>query len=125
TRRSSDLLQRTTRRQSLTEAGHAYLSRVRGILQEIEEAERIASAHTRELAGALRLHAPPVLASYAVAPVLAGFRAEHPSIRIEIDVESPREPPIEDYDITLLGTDASFDANVVARTVVETEAILV
>ncbi len=119
------LLQRTTRRQSLTEAGHAYLSRVRGILQEIEEAERIASAHTSELAGVLRVHAPPVLASYAVAPVLAGFRAEHPLIRIELDVESPRDPPIEDYDVTLLGTDASFDANVVARTVVETETILV
>jgi len=119
------LLQRTTRRQSLTEAGHAYLSRVRGILQEIEEAERIASAHTSELAGVLRVHAPPVLASYAVAPVLAGFRAEHPLIRIKLDVESPRDPPIEDYDVTLLGTDASFDANVVARTVVETETILV
>ena len=119
------LLQRTTRRQSLTEAGHAYLSRVRGILQEVEEAESIASAHTSELAGVLRVHAPPVLASYAVAPVLAGFRAEHPLIRIELDVESPRDPPIEDYDITLLGTDASFDANVVARTVVETETILV
>lgn len=119
------LLQRTTRRQSLTEAGHAYLSRVRGILQEVEEAESIASAHTSELAGVLRVHAPPVLASYAVAPVLAGFRAEHPRIRIELDVESPRDPPIEDYDITLLGTDASFDASVVARTVVETETILV
>lgn len=119
------LLQRTTRRQSLTDAGHAYLSRVRGILQEIEEAESIASAHTSELAGVLRVHAPPVLASYAVAPVLAGFRAKHPSIRIELDVESPRDPPIEDYDITLLGTDAGFDANVVARTVIQTEAILV
>lgn len=119
------LLQRTTRRLSLTEAGHAYLSRVRGILQEIDEAESIASAHTSELAGVLRLHAPPVLASYAVAPVIAGFRAEHPRIRIELDVESPRDLPIEDYDITLFGTEASFDANVVARTVVETETILV
>lgn len=119
------LLQRTTRRQSLTDAGQAYLSRVRGILQELDEAESIASAHTQELAGVLRVHAPPVLASYAVAPMLSGFRAQHPGIRIELDVESPRDPPIEDYDITLLGTDAGFDANVVARTVVETEAILV
>lgn len=119
------LLQRTTRRQSLTEAGQAYLSRVRGILQEIDEAEALASAHTRELAGVLRVHAPPVLATYAVAPLLADFRAQHPNIRIELEVESPRDPPIEDYDVTLLGTDASFDADVVARMVIETEAILV
>src|SRR5690606_29500343 len=119
------LLQRTTRRQALTEVGRAYLSRVRGILQEIDEAESIASAHTCELAGVLRVYAPPVLASHVVAPVLAGFRAEHPGIWIELEVLSPRNVPIEDYDVTLLGADASFDADVVARTVVETETILV
>lgn len=119
------LLQRTTRRQSLTDAGQAYLSRLRGILEEIAEAEALASAHTRELAGVLRVHAPPILASHAIAPLLAGFRAQHPSIRIELEVESPRDPPIEDFDVTLLGTDASFDADVVARTVIETDAILV
>jgi DNA-binding transcriptional LysR family regulator len=119
------LLQRTTRRQSLTDAGHVYLSRVREILQEIDEADALASAHTRELAGVLRVHAPPVLASYVVAPMLAGFRASHPDIRIELDVDSLRDLPIEDFDVTLLGTDAGFDADVVARTVIETEAILV
>jgi len=41
------LLQRTTRRQSLTEAGQAYLSRVRSILQDIDEAHAVASAHTQ------------------------------------------------------------------------------
>lgn len=119
------LLQRTTRRQSLTDAGHVYLSRVREILQEIDEADALASAHTRELAGVLRVHAPPVLASYVVAPMLAGFRASHPDIRIELDVDSLRDLPIEEFDVTLLGTDAGFDADVVARTVIETEAILV
>ncbi len=119
------LLQRTTRRQSLTDAGQAYLSRVRGILQEIDEADALASAHTRALAGVLRVHAPPILASYVVAPALAGFRALHPNILIELDVDSPRDPPIEEFDVTLFGTDVSFDADVVARTVIETEAILV
>src|SRR5690606_20160953 len=76
-------------------------------------------------AGVLRVYAPPVLASHVVAPVLAGFRAEHPGIWIELEVLSPRNVPIEDYDVTLLGADASFDADVVARTVVETETILV
>lgn len=119
------LLQRTTRRQSLTEAGESYLSRVRNILQDIDEAHAVTSAHTQELAGTLRLHAPPVLASYVLAPLLASFHQRFPKIVVDIEVETVSEPPIEDYDITLLGTDDQFDGDVVARKVIESEAILV
>ena len=97
------LLQRTTRRLSLTEAGQGYLSRVRNILQDIDEAHAVTSSHTTELAGLLRLHTPPVLASYVIAPLLAEFRRRYPKILIEIEVQSIKEPPIEDFDITLLG----------------------
>jgi DNA-binding transcriptional LysR family regulator len=119
------LLQRTTRRLALTDAGQTYLQRVRNILQDIDEADAVASSQTTELAGLLRLHAPPVLASYVIAPLLAEFRRRHPKIQIEIEVEAAKEPPIEDYDITLLGTDDSFDGDVVARKVIESDAILV
>ncbi|MCC2596633.1 LysR family transcriptional regulator [Pusillimonas sp. MFBS29] len=119
------LFQRTTRRVSLTEAGAAYLERVRQILQDVEEADGIASAHTRELAGRLRVHTQPVLASYVLAPLLSGFRQHHPGIMVDIDVETHREPPIEDYDITLLGVAAGFDADIVARKIIESEVIMV
>ena len=113
------LLQRSTRRLSLTEAGQHYLSRVRNILQDIEEADAVARAHTQELSGLLRVHAPPVLASYVVAPLLAGFRQRYPKILVDIDVETMAEPPVEDFDVTLLGTDDRFDADIVARKVIE------
>jgi DNA-binding transcriptional LysR family regulator len=119
------LLQRTTRRLSLTEAGQQYLSRVRNILSDIDEADAAARHQTQELAGLLRLHAPPVLASYVVAPLLAEFRRNHPKIMIELDVESLRVLPIEDFDITFLGADEGFDGDVIARKVMESEAILV
>ena len=119
------LFQRTTRRVSLTEAGEAYLGRVRQILQDVEEADALASSHTRQLAGRLRVHTQPVLATYVIAPLLKGFRQHYPRIIIDVEVEAYREPPIESFDITLLGTDAEFDANIVARKVVESEVILV
>ncbi len=119
------LLQRSTRRLALTEAGQAYLNRVRPILQDIDEAHEMTRSHTTALAGLLRLHAPPVLASHVVAPLLAEFRRRHPRIRLDIDVETTGEPPIEDYDITLLGTDDRFDGSIVARKVIESEAFLV
>ena len=77
------LLQRSTRRLSLTEAGQAYLERVRGILQEIDEAHAATSASTRELSGLLRLHASPVIASQVVAPLLSGFRQRYPRIHLD------------------------------------------
>ncbi len=119
------LLQRSTRRLSLTEAGQQYLGRVRHILQDIQEAEATAHSQTTELAGLLRLHAPPVLASYVIAPLLAEFRRRHPKIRIELEVEALRELPIEDFDITLIGTEAGFDGDVIARKVLESASILV
>jgi DNA-binding transcriptional LysR family regulator len=119
------LLQRTTRRQALTEAGEAYLLRVRTILRDIDEAEQLASAHTAELAGTLRLHAPPVLASHVIAPRIAGFHARYPGIAIDLTVESRHEPPVEDHDITLFSGNARPGPDVVARKVVDAEAVLV
>ena len=119
------LLNRSTRRLSLSAAGENYLSRVRVILQDIDEADRAVSSQTHELAGVLRILAPPVLATHVLAPLIAGFRQLHPKIVLNIEVASYKEPPIEDYDITLLPTNDGFDGNVVARKVSSTEAILV
>jgi DNA-binding transcriptional LysR family regulator len=119
------LLHRTTRRVSLTDAGETYLERVRLILQDLDEAHALVSSQTGELAGVLRLLAPPVLATHVLGPLVRGFRQTYPKIRLDIDVASHREPPIEDYDITLLGTQASFDANVIARKVLSSISVLV
>ena len=119
------LLHRTTRRLSLTEAGAAYLERVRPILQDVDEADALVSSQTTELAGVLRILAPPVLATHVLAPLVAGFRQAYPKIVLDIEVATYREPPIEDFDLTLIGADASFDANVIARRINVTEAILV
>jgi DNA-binding transcriptional LysR family regulator len=119
------LLHRTTRRLALSEAGETYLRRVRAILQDIDEADVLASMQTHELAGVLRLLAPPVLATHVLAPLVVGFRQRYPKILLDIQVESFIEPQIEDYDITLMATDAAFDGDVIARKVISTEAVLV
>ena len=119
------LLHRSTRRLSLSLAGENYLSRVRVILQDIDEADQAVSSQTHELAGVLRILAPPVLATHVLAPLIAGFRQSHPKIVLNIEVASFKEPPVEDYDITLLPTNDGFDGDVIARKVSSTEAILV
>lgn len=119
------LLHRTTRKVSLSPAGETYLGRVRDILQDIDEAHEAASSQTHELAGPLRVLTPPSLASHVLAPLVAGFNERYPDITLHIDVESFKEPPIEDYDVTLLPTEGHFDGDIIARKVSSTEAVLV
>lgn len=119
------LLHRTTRRLSLTVAGENYLGRVRGILHDIDEADGVASSQTHELAGVLRLSAPPVLATHVLAPLIADFRQRYPKISLNIDVTSLNAPQIEDYDVTLMPAREGFDGDVIARRISSTEAILV
>ena len=119
------LLHRTTRRLSLSDAGETYLARVRAILQDIDEAHEIASAHTQDLSGMLHIMTQPVLATHVLAPLLSGFTQRYPKIVLDITVESFKEPPIEDYDITLFPADSSYDGNVIARKILSTQIILV
>ncbi|MFP8777403.1 LysR family transcriptional regulator [Hydrogenophaga sp. RWCD_12] len=119
------LLQRTTRRQSLTDAGEAYLERVRHILQDLDDAHSLVSSHTQELSGTLRVLASPVLATHVLAPMVASFHQRYPQILLDIEVANHREPPIEAFDITLMGADEGYDANIIARKVNATEAFLV
>ena len=119
------LLHRTTRRVSLSPAGENYLNRVRGILEDIDEAHSIASAQTNKLSGVLRILTPPALATFLLAPLIAEFRELHPQIRLHVEVDSHDDLPIEDHDVTLLPTTDAFDADIVARKVGDTEAILV
>ncbi|WCM94214.1 LysR family transcriptional regulator [Acidovorax sp. NCPPB 2350] len=118
------LLQRTTRRVSLTEAGEAYLLRVRSILADVDEAFAVAQAHTSEIAGVLRLLAPPALAVHILAPLVAGFRQAHPRVTLEIHVDSSIDPPIGDYDVTLLGADERFNANIIARPILSFDGVM-
>ncbi|NDY90138.1 LysR family transcriptional regulator [Ideonella livida] len=119
------LLHRSTRSLSLSAAGESYLERLRGILADIEDAEDHVACHTRAVAGTLRLACPAALAVYLVAPLVAEFRARHPLVLLDIDVYNDAPPPVEAHDITLLTALGAFDAQVIARKLLDSEAVLV
>ena len=119
------LLQRSTRRLALTEAGQDYLDRVRHILQDIDEADAAVSAQTREPEGVLRLQATPALASHLVAPILSGFSLMYPQIEVELVADVGAHLPIENFDLSLRATFAPLDGHVIARQVLASALILV
>jgi len=114
------LINRTTRRLALTEAGEAYLERVRHILIELEDAEALASASTVEARGTLRVLCPPAFAVHQLAKHLPAFRARHPKVTVELTAPGAVETVDDNFDVTILmegrrPLDGSFIARRLAR----------
>lgn len=77
------LVQRTTRRLALTDAGVAYLARIEPLLAELEAAAD-AARDAEGPAGRLRLTASAAYGITRLIPLLAPFRALYPNIRLEL-----------------------------------------
>ena len=119
------LMNRTTRRLSLTDTGEAYLERVRHVLTEVDEAEALASASITEPRGLLRVLCPPAFAVHQLAKHLRTFRDRYPRVSIDLTVPGPVEMVDENYDVTIImqsrrPLDGSFIARRLARTEVVT-----
>lgn len=78
------LLNRTTRKQALTELGHAYHQRCRLILDEVLEADALAQTLTDVPRGVLRISAPTTFGSRSVVRFLGQFMADHPDIEVDL-----------------------------------------
>ena len=118
------LLNRTTRKLSLTQAGEVYLARIRPILVEIEEAQELAKSHTHEIDGTLRIAASPTAGVNAIAPAVAEFRRAHPGVQVEIHISHVPAEEVEHFDITFLQQDVRLDADVVVRPVFSSRMVL-
>lgn len=81
---STRLLQRSTRRLSLTEAGQRYYERCRHILADFDDANREAADRDQAFVGRLRLTAPVSFGAKHLAPSVARFMSEHPGVMIDI-----------------------------------------
>jgi DNA-binding transcriptional LysR family regulator len=77
------LLNRTTRRVSLTEIGREYYERSVHILADLEEADRAAGALQAAPRGRLRVHCHPTLARF-IAPVVTAYLRDYPEVSVDL-----------------------------------------
>jgi LysR family transcriptional regulator for bpeEF and oprC len=82
------LINRTTRRLSLTEDGRAYYERCVRILEDVEEAEGVLSRSRTVARGRLRVEMPIAFARYWVIPSLPRFLSRHPELTVEIGLNN-------------------------------------
>ena len=78
------LLQRTTRRQNLTEFGLEYYRRCVEVLGLVNDSERMAEQAQTEPSGTLRVTAPPAFGAERLAPLLSDFVQRYPEIKVEV-----------------------------------------
>src|SRR5260370_34701833 len=78
------LLNRTTRRLSLTESGRMFYERCVQLLADLEEAEESASAGTARPRGTLRLTCGTTFGVRHLAPAIAEFVTRHPQMRFVV-----------------------------------------
>lgn len=82
------LLQRTTRRVGLTEAGHAFLERISPALNDIDQAIAALREHGDRPLGTLRMAVPQMVLDQLIAPTLASFMRAWPELRVEVHVDN-------------------------------------
>jgi DNA-binding transcriptional LysR family regulator len=78
------LLQRTTRRLSLTEEGAVFHARCKELLANVEEAEAEITSRAGEASGLLKVNAPVSFGIIHLAPLWAEFMARHPGVTLDI-----------------------------------------
>lgn len=96
------LLNRTTRRLSLTEAGRAFFARSQRGLQEIEAAEAEVSHLQQTPRGKLRLNTPMSFGIRHIAPAVAEFLARYPELTVDMSLDDRQVDLIEEgFDLAI------------------------
>lgn len=109
------LLQRTTRRLHLTDAGRRYVERCQQILGDLDEADAAVRDETLSPRGLLRVSVPASFGLLHLAPLLPQFQLRYPDVVLEVEVSDRMVDLVEEgYDLALRIT-AQLAPTLVAR----------
>jgi DNA-binding transcriptional LysR family regulator len=96
------LLERTTRTVRPTEAGTRYQRHCEAIVARIAEANDDVREQQSEPVGLLRISAPTLYGRLLLAPIVTGFRRQHPRVRIEVQLADRRVDLVEEgFDLAI------------------------
>ncbi|HZQ74141.1 MAG TPA: LysR family transcriptional regulator [Burkholderiales bacterium] len=117
------LLNRTTRRVSLTESGRAFYERTVQLLADLEEAEHEATRAAVVPRGTIRLTTSVNFGVRHLAPAIAGFLARHPELRFDVSLSDRMVDLVEEgFDLAIRIGRPGAD-HLVARKLGETRVV--
>lgn len=115
------LLQRTTRKLALTEAGRSFFQRVEQAMFDVDQAVAEVSDESQELRGPIRFTAPSDFAEAAFPDLIARFLERHPCVRIELALTGRRVDLVEEGFDLALRAGALSDSTLMARRIGESD----
>ncbi len=96
------LVNRTTRRFSLTSEGESYLAQATQILDRIRDMEELVSSGRATPKGLLRVNATPGFGRTRIAPLVSRFAHDHPDVEVELQLtDRPISLVEEAYDLAI------------------------
>lgn len=96
------LINRTTRRQHLTDIGRSYYERCKLVLAEAEAADAIALDMKATPSGVIRVNAPVTFGSSALAPFITQYLDKFPETQVELTLTDRMVDPVEEgYEVIL------------------------
>ncbi len=119
------LLNRTTRRISLTSEGEVYFRSAQRILNDIDDMERLVSSSRAAPKGMLRVNAPLGFGRSYVGPAISGFSKDYPEVSVQLHLtDRPVSLPDESIDISIRFGEIP-DSRLIARKVASNRRLLV
>ncbi|WP_265516899.1 LysR family transcriptional regulator [Nitratireductor luteus] len=110
------LINRTTRRQSMTDFGRAYYERCRVVLAEAEAADALVADQLSRPRGRLRVTMPALLGKRCVAPILLELARRYPELELDLSFSDRIVDIAEDgYDLAIRTGDLEDKTGVMAR----------
>lgn len=119
------LLQRSTRRLSLTEAGDTFHQRALRILADLEEAQAEASMAGEHVKGTLKLNVPTVFGRQHIVPLLPALRKKYPELFIDLHLTDDYVDLIEEGVDLAVRIGSLEDSRLIARRLCANRRLLV
>lgn len=113
------LLHRTTRRQTLTEAGESFYGRAARVIEELEEAAREVGEHADRPRGHLRISAPTFFGAEILSRHIGDFRRRYPEITLEVVHSNRFVDLVEERFDAAVRISAPVDSSLVMRKLAE------
>ncbi|UYO00993.1 MAG: LysR family transcriptional regulator [Devosia sp.] len=117
------LMNRTTRKLSLTEAGETYYRESSALLQQLDDLDASISDQTTEPRGLLRVSAPRNFGETTLAPAIFEFLRQHPKVALDLRLEDRYVDLVDEGVDVALRISTLTDSSLIARKIADMHVI--
>jgi len=118
------LFHRTTRKQSLTEAGEIYFQHARRIVADIEEARLAVSRLTDSPSGSLHVTVETDFAVAYIAPILPDFLDQYPEVRVRLSMSTGKLDVVDGAIDLAIRIGHLVDSSLIARKIATSRSLI-